>query len=365
MREGSLEAPTRHPIAWQDDVFYDPAAIDAELRRVFDICHGCRRCFNLCDSFPRLFDLIDASKTGELDAVDSDGFQAGRRCLHALRHVLHDEVPVCAAARVQPRFPASDAALSRDGGEAGQASRSPTGNSPRPIATASWRPRCAGIANWATDRANKTMRGLLEQAAGLDRDAALPKYASKPLTAQAKDGAGGEPRRAGVRPQGGALRHLLRQLQRSRGRHGDPRRAGAQRRRDRGRLSALLRHAAAGARAHRRGRGERRRSSRAPMRDWIDKGYDIIALVPSCALMLKFEWPLILPDDARCRGAVEGDLRHQRIRRRHRPQGRPGAGAASRCQAASRCTWPAMRGRRTWGRRRPRCCACCRMPMSR
>jgi glycerol-3-phosphate dehydrogenase subunit C len=28
----------------------------------------------------------------------------------------------------------------------------------------------------------------------------------------------------------------------------------------------------------------------------VDKGYDVIALVPSCALMLKFEWPLILPD---------------------------------------------------------------------
>ena len=36
--------------------------LDAEMRRVFDICHGCRRCFNLCDSFPRLFDLIDASR---------------------------------------------------------------------------------------------------------------------------------------------------------------------------------------------------------------------------------------------------------------------------------------------------------------
>ena len=34
------------------------------------------------------------------------------------------------------------------------------------------------------------------------------------------------------------------------------------------------------------------------MRPWIDQGYAIIALVPSCALMLKFEWPLILPGDA-------------------------------------------------------------------
>ena len=52
MREGSLDAPTRHPIDWQDPDFYDPAKLDAEMRRVFDICHGCRRCFNLCEFFP-------------------------------------------------------------------------------------------------------------------------------------------------------------------------------------------------------------------------------------------------------------------------------------------------------------------------
>ena len=33
------------------------------------------------------------------------------------------------------------------------------------------------------------------------------------------------------------------------------------------------------------------------LKPWIDKGYDVIALVPSCALMLKFEWPLIVPKD--------------------------------------------------------------------
>ena len=59
MREGSLEAPTRHPIAWQNPDFYDEEKLNAELHRVFDICHGCRRCFNLCDSFPILFDLVD------------------------------------------------------------------------------------------------------------------------------------------------------------------------------------------------------------------------------------------------------------------------------------------------------------------
>src|SRR3546814_19795461 len=29
----------------------------------------------------------------------------------------------------------------------------------------------------------------------------------------------------------------------------------------------------------------------------IDKGYEVVALTPSCALMLKVEWPLILPAD--------------------------------------------------------------------
>jgi glycerol-3-phosphate dehydrogenase subunit C len=31
---------------------------------------------------------------------------------------------------------------------------------------------------------------------------------------------------------------------------------------------------------------------------YIERGYDVVALIPSCALMLKFEWPLLLPEDA-------------------------------------------------------------------
>ena len=76
MREGSLEAPTRHAVAWQDPDFTDMAKIEAEMHRVFDICHGCRRCFNLCDSFPRLFDLADNSPTGELDNVTPEQYKS-------------------------------------------------------------------------------------------------------------------------------------------------------------------------------------------------------------------------------------------------------------------------------------------------
>ena len=70
VREGSLEAPTRHALDWQAPDFYHEEKVFAELHRVFDICHGCRRCVSLCTAFPRLFDLIDEGKTGELDGVE-------------------------------------------------------------------------------------------------------------------------------------------------------------------------------------------------------------------------------------------------------------------------------------------------------
>ncbi len=73
-REGSLEAPTRHPLDWRNPEFYDEAALTKELERVFDICQGCRRCFSLCNSFPTLFDAVDASPTGEVDGVDKKVF---------------------------------------------------------------------------------------------------------------------------------------------------------------------------------------------------------------------------------------------------------------------------------------------------
>ena len=72
--EGSLEPPTRHPLEWRGESFYDSAALDRELERVFDICHGCRRCFSLCNAFPTLFDAVDATDAGEVAALDRKVF---------------------------------------------------------------------------------------------------------------------------------------------------------------------------------------------------------------------------------------------------------------------------------------------------
>ena len=74
MREGNLEAPTRHPIDWQSPEFHDEAGASTEMERIFDICHGCRRCVSLCQSFPTLFDLVDATADGEVDGVDKKDY---------------------------------------------------------------------------------------------------------------------------------------------------------------------------------------------------------------------------------------------------------------------------------------------------
>jgi glycerol-3-phosphate dehydrogenase subunit C len=69
VKEGSLEAPTRHAVAWKAPEFWDEALLEKELERVFDICHGCRRCVSLCGAFPTLFDLVDAASSGEVADV--------------------------------------------------------------------------------------------------------------------------------------------------------------------------------------------------------------------------------------------------------------------------------------------------------
>jgi len=58
--------------------FYEPASVNAELRRVADICHTCRRCYNLCPSFDVLFRALDRpdvdGEADRLEARDLRGF---------------------------------------------------------------------------------------------------------------------------------------------------------------------------------------------------------------------------------------------------------------------------------------------------
>jgi glycerol-3-phosphate dehydrogenase subunit C len=295
MREGSLDAPTRHPLAWQTADFYDPSEIDKEMRRVFDICHGCRRCFNLCDSFPRLFDLVDESPTQELDSVDSKDFKSVvdactlcdmcfmTKCPYVPPHEFNLDFP-----HLMLRYRAMEER------------RGKVDFADKQLAETDRNGRLAGIVsgitNWATSRDNKIVGPRLRDSAGLHPDAELPKYAGHPLTQRAVE----TPAINRDAPAFGRKAVLYATCF---GNYNDPE-VGVDTRAvlarngvetevaypkccgmpllEQGRLADVAQNA---------------RDVAAGMKEWIAKGYDVIALVPSCALMLKFEWPLLLPDD--------------------------------------------------------------------
>jgi Fe-S oxidoreductase len=55
----------------EEDRYWRPDALQKEVLRAFEICHGCRMCFKYCDSFPMLFDLLDSKYEGDVRRVDS------------------------------------------------------------------------------------------------------------------------------------------------------------------------------------------------------------------------------------------------------------------------------------------------------
>jgi hypothetical protein len=60
----------------ESEVFWNDSDLEGELKRVFDICNGCRRCDNLCLSFNGTFDRLDR---GEVEGDCSlAGLQSSR-----------------------------------------------------------------------------------------------------------------------------------------------------------------------------------------------------------------------------------------------------------------------------------------------
>jgi glycerol-3-phosphate dehydrogenase subunit C len=295
-REGSLDAPFRHPSAWRDEAYYDLAAIETEMERVFDICHGCRRCFNLCDSFPKLFDMVDESPTGEIDGVDKADFAKVAdactlcdmcfltKCPYVPPHEFDLDFPHLILRYRAAKRRAGEREFIRE--QLGETDRN--GKLAKPL---------AGLANWATARENTPLRKLLEAIAGIDAEAELPQYHSKTATDRLKQPLAPDPagpafgqRKAAVyatcfvdynTPDTAvaAARVLARQGVEARLVY--PECCGMPQL-EAGDLKDVAETA------------ERVAKVFAPL---IDEGYEVVALTASCGLMMKFEWPLLLPEN--------------------------------------------------------------------
>jgi len=296
MREGSLEAPTRHALSWQEPDFYDEGKLEAETRRIFDICHGCRRCFNLCDSFPRLFDLIDQSKSGELDEVKSADFGQVVDACTLCDMCFMTKCPYVPPHAFNVDFPHLMLRHRAVAAQKGRVSRAD-----RELAKTDRNGRLAGLAaplaNWASEVGNGLTRALLEKAAGIDRRAALPKFTGSTFAMRARKDAPPVNREA---PAFGrkAVFYATCYVNYSEPEVGLAARAVLARN---GVETEIVYPRCCGMPLLEQGAIDKVAASAAAVARelgvWIERGYDVIALVPSCALMLKFEWPLILPDD--------------------------------------------------------------------
>jgi len=52
-----------------DEKYWESGALNKEIERTFEICHGCRLCFKYCDSFPTLFSLLDKKYDGDVRQI--------------------------------------------------------------------------------------------------------------------------------------------------------------------------------------------------------------------------------------------------------------------------------------------------------
>jgi Fe-S oxidoreductase len=299
-REGSLEAPSRHPVAWQTEEYYDDTSLTQELERVFDICHGCRRCFNLCNAFPTLFDAIDESETMELDSVPKEVYWEVvdhcylcdmcymTKCPYVPPHPWNVDFPHLMLRAKATKFKA-EPAKRRD----------------RILSSTDAVGRFAGIpvVVQAVNAGSRSAVGrkLLEKTLGVHRDAPLPEWhansARKRLRKhREEDGAEAE---ATATTRGRVLLFVT-----CYGNRNLPSLAED--------LTAIYEHngipvaiadreVCCGMPKLELGDFEsvaRLKETNIPMlASWVDEGWDIVTPVPSCTLMYKQELPLMYPDD--------------------------------------------------------------------
>ena len=293
-KEGSTEAPIRHPLNFRDPDFLNPEKIDQEMRRVFDICHGCRRCFNLCDSFPKLFDYIDESEEGEVSSLSSDKFKPVVDACTLCDMCFMTKCPYVPPHEFDLDFPhlmLRYRMLQKKNGE--------ISNTTKQLAKIDRNAKIgvffSGIVNWVSNVKNTLFRKILELFTGIDRRVVLPKYNSETFSnyfKKFKKNIVGKDRNRKVviystcfvnfnkKNTGEAALKVL---------HHN---------------NVDVEHSYAGCcgmpyleQADPEQVVKQANLVSKELLKYVDQGYKVITLTASCGLMLKFEWPLLLPDD--------------------------------------------------------------------
>ncbi|HKU88666.1 MAG TPA: heterodisulfide reductase-related iron-sulfur binding cluster [Steroidobacteraceae bacterium] len=300
IREGSLQAPSRHPLDWRKPEFTDEAALEKELERVFDICHGCRRCFSLCNSFPTLFDAIDASDTLELDGVDKKVYWDVVDHCYLCDMCFMTKCPYVPPHPWNVDFPHLMLRAKHVQHKRGEHSfRDKLLSNTRGLGSIAGIPVIAEIVNAVNGTA--AGRKLLEKTLGVAADAPIPKYHSKTGTARARALAGRATEVKSTEDTRGKVAMFVTCY----GHRNEPHMPED--------LAAVFEHNGIPVRVVGKEKCcgmpklelgdletvEKYKNFNIPqLKQLVEEGYDIVAPIPSCVLMFKQELPLMFPEDA-------------------------------------------------------------------
>ena len=298
-KEGSLEAPTRHAIDWQNEEFWNQQVLNEEMERVFDICHGCRRCVSLCNSFPTLFDLIDESDTMEVDGVDKQDYAKVvdqcylcdmcymSKCPYVPPHEWNLDFPHLMLRAKAIQFK-----------QQGASTRNKLLSDTNKVSKIASLPLIDKTVNALNN--NATFRKTLEKTAGVHRDAVLPKYYANTMRKRLGK------TQSSVQAQAlGETTGKVALYATCYGNYNSP---------DIGEdcfkvfqhnnidIKLVNKEQCCGMPKLELGDLEsvkKAKEANIPvLAQLVDEGYDLTALVPSCVLMYKQELPLLFPDDA-------------------------------------------------------------------
>jgi Fe-S oxidoreductase len=298
-REGSLDAPTRHPLDWQNPEFWDQGALDHELERVFDLCHGCRRCVSLCHAFPTLFDLVDNSETMEVDGVAKADYGKVVEQCYLCDLCYQTKCPYIPPHEWNIDFPhlmlrAKAVQFRRDSAPAAARLLSNT----KTVGRLASIPVVVQAVNWGNR--NGVLRGVLETTLGVHRDAAVPEYHSDTAEKRVRNDDRGE-----HAITAGPTRGKVAVFVTCYGRFNHPQMVED--------LVAVYRHNGIAVQLIRKNQCcgmpklelgdldsvDRYKQENLPeLAALVADGWDIVAPIPSCVLMFKQELPLMYPDDA-------------------------------------------------------------------
>lgn len=165
--------------------YWDPHAMEQEVERAFEICHGCRMCFKYCDSFPLLFQAIDDRHEGDVRALQPSETRA-----------VMDACFQCKLCEVQcPYTPREQHAFQLDFPKLVHRYRALHARGEEPtlrdkvLSDPDTAGQLARLSFGLANALNKVPahRVLMEKVLGVHRDKQLPEFASKTFSSWADD----------------------------------------------------------------------------------------------------------------------------------------------------------------------------------